>query len=101
MSFAGLLLNDRPNSILVIGLGGGSIPLTFADLFPDARIDVVEIDEAVVSVAEEFFFFEETANMTVYVDDGRPFIKRVESGGRNMTTSCWMLSAAIISPSTC
>ena len=76
MSFAGLLLNDRPNSILVIGLGGGSIPLTFADLFPDARIDVVEIDEAVVSVAEEFFFFEETENMTVYVDDGRPFIKR-------------------------
>ena len=76
MSFAGLLLNDRPESILVIGLGGGSIPLTFADLFPDARIDVVEIDEAVVSVAEEFFFFEETENMTVYVDDGRPFIKR-------------------------
>ena len=36
MSFAGLLLNDRPESILVIGLGGGSIPLTFADLFPDA-----------------------------------------------------------------
>ncbi|MEC8804235.1 MAG: fused MFS/spermidine synthase [Pseudomonadota bacterium] len=76
MSFAGLLLNDRPNSILVIGLGGGSIPLTFADLFPDARIDVVEIDEAVVNVAEEFFFFEETKNMTVFVDDGRPFIKR-------------------------
>lgn len=76
MSFAGLLLNPEPQRILVIGLGGGSIPLTFADLFPQAKIDVVEIDDAVVSVAEEFFFFEETDNMKVYVDDGRPFIKR-------------------------
>ena len=76
MSFAGLLLNPDPKNILVIGLGGGSIPLTFADLYPDAKIDVIEIDDAVVRVAEEFFFFEETPNMTVYVDDGRPFIKR-------------------------
>jgi len=76
MSFSGLLLNDQPERILVIGLGGGSIPLTFSDLFPNAQIDVVEIDEAVVSVAEEFFFFEATDNMRVYVDDGRPFIKR-------------------------
>ena len=76
MSFSGLLLNPNPQRILVIGLGGGSIPLTFADLFPQAQIDIVEIDEAVVRVAEEFFFFAETDNMRVYVDDGRPFIKR-------------------------
>ena len=76
MSFAGLLLNDRPKRILVVGLGGGSIPLTFSELFPDAQIDVVEIDEAVLSVAKKFFFFEETENMKVLVEDGRPFIKR-------------------------
>ena len=76
MSFAGLLLNDRPKRILVVGLGGGSIPLTFSELFPDALIDVVEIDEAVLSVAKKFFFFEETENMKVLVEDGRPFIKR-------------------------
>ena len=82
MSFSGLLLNDQPDRILVIGLGGGSIPLTFADLFPNAQIDIVEIDEAVVSVAEEFFFFEATDNMRVYVDDGRPFIKRAGIRGQ-------------------
>ena len=76
MSFAGLLLNPSPQRILIIGLGGGSIPLTFSDLFPQATIDIVEIDEAVVKVAKEFFFFEETPNMRVIVDDGRPFIKR-------------------------
>ncbi len=83
MSFAGLLLKPDPQRILVIGLGGGSIPLTFADLFPTAEIDIVEIDEAVVRVAEEFFFFAETPNMSVYVDDGRPFIKRAGIRGQS------------------
>lgn len=83
MSFAGLLLNPDPERILVIGLGGGSIPLTFSDLFPEAEIDIVEIDDAVVRVAKEFFFFEETDKMKVYVDDGRPFIKRAGLRGEN------------------
>ncbi|MGI9252018.1 MAG: spermidine synthase [Pseudohongiellaceae bacterium] len=76
MSFAGLLLHPDPERILVAGLGGGSIPLTLSDLFPEAIIDVVEIDQAVVNVAKEFFFFEETDNMRVTVADARDFIKR-------------------------
>lgn len=82
MSFAGLLLAPEPESILVAGLGGGSIPMTFSDLFPDAQIDVIEIDPAVVSVAKDFFLFEETANMRVYVNDARVFIKRAGLEGR-------------------
>ena len=82
MSFSGLLLKPDPEDILVIGLGGGSIPMTFADLFPNAKIDVVEIDEAVVRVAEEYFYYSDTDNMTVYVDDGRPFIKRAGIRGQ-------------------
>jgi len=37
---------------------------------------VIEIDDAVVKVAKEYFHFNETQNMKVYVGDGRPFIKR-------------------------
>ncbi len=91
MSFAGLLLNPEPSRILVIGLGGGSIPMTFADLYPSAHIDVVEIDDAVVRVAREFFYFEESENMQVYVDDGRPFIKR--AGLRGQTYDYIVLDA--------
>lgn len=76
MSFAGLLLKPEPKSILVAGLGGGSIPITLTELFPDAEIDVVEVDQAVVNVAEQFFFFEENPNMKVAVADARVFIKR-------------------------
>jgi len=76
MSFAGLLLQPNPTSILVAGLGGGSIPTTLTDLFPEAQIDVVEVDQAVVNVAKEYFFFEENPNMKVAVADARVFIKR-------------------------
>lgn len=76
MSFAGLLLQPEPKTVLVAGLGGGSIPTTFTDLFPDAQIDVVEVDQAVVNVAKQFFFFEENPNMKVTVADARVFIKR-------------------------
>lgn len=82
MSFAGLLLQPEPKSILVAGLGGGSIPMTLSDLFPDAKIDVVEIDQAVVNVAKEFFFFEENDNMHVTVSDARVFIKRAGLAGK-------------------
>ena len=76
MSFAGLLLKQAPQRILVAGLGGGTIPTVLAELFPTAKIDVVEIDAAVVSVAKEFFGFEESENMQVSVQDARVFVKR-------------------------
>jgi len=76
MSFAGLLLKPSPTRILVAGLGGGSIPLTLTDLYPDAQIDIVEIDQAVVNVAKEYFFFAENENMNVTVNDARVFVKR-------------------------
>ena len=81
MSFAGLLLKPQPKRILVAGLGGGSIPMTLADLFPEASIDIVEIDQAVVNVAKEFFYFEENANTQTYVQDARVFVKRAAIRG--------------------
>lgn len=76
MTLAGLMLAPNPNRILVVGGGGGSIPTALSDLYPQAKIDVVEIDEAVTRVAEDFFYFEETQNMKVHVEDGRVFVKR-------------------------
>lgn len=81
MSFAGLLLQPEPKRILVAGLGGGSIPMTLTDLFPDAVIDVVEIDRAVYNVAKEYFFFAENPNMKVSILDARVFVKQAGREG--------------------
>jgi len=74
--FAGFLLNPEPKNILVVGLGGGTLPLAFRELLPDARIDVVEIDPAVASVAKEYFDYKETQPGKLYVQDARIFGKR-------------------------
>lgn len=76
MSFAGLLLNPDPQRILVAGLGGGTIPTAMRELYPDAHIDVLEVDQAVVNVAKQYFDFSEDDNLINHVVDARVFIKR-------------------------
>ncbi len=76
MVFAGLLVNPNPRKILVVGLGGGSIPSTLTELFPNSTIDVVEIDDAVVRVAKKYFSFKENDHMKVFVRDARVYIRR-------------------------
>lgn len=76
MTFAGLLVNPAPKRILIAGLGGGSIPRVLAKLYPEAQIDIVEIDPAVVDVAREYFDFKAGGNMNVIVRDARVFVKQ-------------------------
>lgn len=79
LAFAGLLLNRAPAKVLVIGLGGGVIPRDMHDYFPEAEIDVVEIDPEIVKVAELFFFFKPDERLRVYVADGREFVQQQAS----------------------
>lgn len=81
MMLAGLLLNPDPQRILVVGLGGGTLPIALSELYPESRIDVVEIDPAVKTVAETYFGFAETEKMRVLLQDGRVFTKRAITRG--------------------
>lgn len=76
MSIVSLCFSENITDILVVGLGGGSIPKFIHRCFPEINIDVVEIDPYIVEVSKEYFGFSETPGMKVYVDDGRLFIKR-------------------------
>ncbi len=81
MMMAMLYLNPHPGRILIIGLGGGTLPDTLAKLVPDARIDVVEIDPAVVKVARDYFGFKTGPAMQVSEEDGRVFVKHRQREG--------------------
>jgi spermidine synthase len=76
MMMGALYLNPHPQRILIVGLGGGILPTALSRLFPDASIDIVEIDPAVVKVAQQFFAFNPGQNIRVFEQDGRTFIKR-------------------------
>jgi len=66
----------------VAGLGGGTLPTALAALLPDVRIDVVEIDPAVVKVARTYFDFQENERVRVHIRDARVFVKRALQRGR-------------------
>ncbi|MGH6612225.1 MAG: spermidine synthase [Burkholderiaceae bacterium] len=76
MMLGALYVDPAPRSVLIIGLGGGTIPRVLLDVVPDAAIDVVEIDPAVVKVAERYFDFAADGDVRVFEVDGRVFVKR-------------------------
>jgi len=76
-ALAGLALCEGPRRILVVGLGGGTLPGFLRKHYPDAAIDVVEIDPDVVDAAKTFFGFREDQLMRVHVGDGRQFIENI------------------------
>lgn len=71
-----LLLNSSPKNILIIGLGGGTLSNTFHQLFPEANITNVELDDAVSKVARKYFSYFENQRIKTVTQDGRIFIKR-------------------------
>ena len=77
-ALVGLALADEPRRALIIGLGGGTLPMILRKHYPEAAIDVVDIDPQVVDAAQKFFGFREDASLHVHIADGRKFIEQVQ-----------------------
>ncbi|MGH7794562.1 MAG: fused MFS/spermidine synthase [Candidatus Binatia bacterium] len=68
----------RPDAkkMLVIGLGGGSIPKKIQKEFPHMEIDAVEIDPEVIKMAKDHFNVKENNLLRLHAQDGRLFMTR-------------------------
>jgi spermidine synthase len=75
VALTALALSADPRRILVVGLGGGTLPGFLHRHYPDAHIDAVDIDPEVVDVAKKYFGFREDAKLRAHVADGRRFIE--------------------------
>jgi len=80
VALVGLALCEEPRRILVVGLGGGTLPMFLRAHYPAATIDVAEIDPGVVDVAKKFFGFVEDEHLRAHVGDGRQFIEKAPPG---------------------
>ncbi len=58
-------------------LGGGAFtwPEALLDAYPQARVDVVEIDPAVIEVGRKYFRVDEYPRMNAVADDARRFLR--------------------------
>ncbi len=77
-AFVGLGFVEKPQRVLVVGLGGASIPRFLHRHYPAMQIDCAELDPEVISVAKRFFGFVEDNQMRAFAGDGRKFIEEVK-----------------------
>lgn len=77
-AFLALALVPEPQRVLFIGMGAGMMSNALRQLYPQLEIDLVELDQAVVKVAEDYFHFLPDDRTHIYVDDGRIFLRRTE-----------------------
>jgi spermidine synthase len=69
-------LAEQLRHVLVLGLGGGSLPKEFLADYPEVRVDAVEIDPEVVQIARKYFELPTTSRFRVVVADAREFLSR-------------------------
>jgi spermidine synthase len=75
-AMAGFLYVPQARHCLLVGLGGGAMVRFINRHFPEVRLDVVEIDPAVVAVASEFFGTKEGPRTRIIVADGFDYLER-------------------------
>lgn len=63
-------------NVLMIGLGGGAMARFIAGKFPDATLDIIEIDPLVVDVAKQYFGFKPGKHGNVFIGDGRQLLRK-------------------------
>ena len=71
-----LLPTSNKMSTLVIGLGGGALPMHLYTTFDQMQLTVCELDQDIVHVATDFFGFVENRRMQVTVGDGLDLLKK-------------------------
>jgi len=77
------LFNPQIRKVLVIGLGGGTIPKRFVRDYPQVSVVAVEIDPDVIKLAARYFDVHADRRLTIRESDGRMFLRR--------TTAKWDL----------
>jgi spermidine synthase len=75
----GVAVVEEPKRVLIVGLGGGTVPSFLHKHYPKTQIDVVDIDPVVVDVAGKFFGFREDETLHAHVADGRRFIEKCKN----------------------
>lgn len=64
---------------LMIGGGGYSYPKDYLRLFPEATIDVVEIDPKLTELARRYFNLRDNPRLKIFHEDGRTFLNRTNT----------------------
>lgn len=68
--------------MLLIGVGGGSVPMALRRLLPDLRIDAVDIDPVVLKAVQRWFGLQADALLQSHAADGVDFVASALASGQ-------------------
>jgi spermidine synthase len=77
--FLSYLFRPKPEKVLIVGLGGGSMVHFLNWYDKNVKIDVVEIDEDIVKIATRYFGVRSGSRVKINVADGATYLKTTES----------------------
>lgn len=63
---------------LMLGGGGYSFPKDFLNKYPEATIDVVEIDPKLTELSRKYFRLKDDPRLSIFHQDGRVFLNRTK-----------------------
>ena len=72
------LIDKQLDNVLFVGGGGFSGPKSFLVEYPDAKIDVVEIDSDVIEAAKKFFYVPNDPRLNIINQDARLYLSQTE-----------------------
>jgi len=79
----------RPESILLLGLGGGSALFWLRRRFPKAHLTVVEIDPVMIKIAKKDFHVDQIKDLAIINSDAVEFIKETKEKFSLILVDCY------------
>jgi spermidine synthase len=73
--FTSYFIRPKQTKVLIVGLGGGAMIHFLKHYDPQVKIDVVEIDPAVVKIAEKYFAIRNGGNVGIITQDALEYLK--------------------------
>lgn len=77
--FLSYIFCPKPSKVLIVGLGGGAMVHFLKHYDPQVKVDVLEIDPAIVKIADKWFDVQSGGNVKVHTVDGFKYLKETES----------------------
>lgn len=81
--------NFSPESILLLGLGGGSALFWLRRHFPKTHLTVVEIDPVMIGIAQKYFHIGQIKDLTIVNQDAVEFIKKTKQNFSLILMDCY------------
>lgn len=71
-------ISVKPQTVLVLGLGGGTLINLLTKKYPVANITAIEIDPVMISISQKYFGIEEGNNLKIICTDAFLYLKNTQ-----------------------